>query len=63
MEEEGMSELVHLPAQLHAVVATPGFEFRDKSSVRLIMPGGDIVTSSLIEESRQLFPGAGFMTA
>ncbi|KAG9568140.1 acetyl-CoA synthetase-like protein, partial [Aureobasidium melanogenum] len=63
MEEEGMSELVLLPAQLHAVAATPGFELRDKSSVRLIMSGGDIVTSSLIQESKRLFPGAGFMTA
>ncbi|KAG9868714.1 acetyl-CoA synthetase-like protein, partial [Aureobasidium melanogenum] len=58
-----MSELVLLPAQLHAVAATPGFDLRDKSSVRLIMSGGDIVTSSLIQESKRLFPGAGFMTA
>lgn len=63
MEEEGMSELVLLPAQLHAVAATPGFEHRDKSSVKLIMSGGDIVTSSLIEASKRLFPEAGFMTA
>ncbi|KAK6000887.1 hypothetical protein QM012_002970 [Aureobasidium pullulans] len=63
MEQEGMSELVLLPAQLHAVAATPGFELRDKSSVKLIMSGGDIVTSSLIEQSKRLFPEAGFMTA
>lgn len=63
MEEEGMSELVLLPAQLYAVPATPGFELRDKSSVRFVMSGGDIVTTSLIEDSNQLFPKAGFMTA
>lgn len=62
MEEEGMTEIVLLPAQLYAIAATPGFELRDKSAVRLMMSGGDIVTSSHIREFKRLFPRAGFMT-
>ncbi|KAH0334540.1 acetyl-CoA synthetase-like protein, partial [Aureobasidium melanogenum] len=62
MEGEGMTEIVLLPAQLHAIAATPGFELRDKSAVRLMMSGGDIVTSSHIQEFKRLFPKAAFMT-
>ncbi|KAG9838975.1 acetyl-CoA synthetase-like protein, partial [Aureobasidium melanogenum] len=43
MEEERMTEVVLLPAQLYAIAATPGFELRDKSSLRFMMSGGDII--------------------
>ncbi|PSK42035.1 4-coumarate--CoA ligase-like 7 [Elsinoe australis] len=63
IEKERVTEAALIPAQLHAVVASPTFASRDLSSVRLVMSGGDIVTSAFVEKSKRHFPGAAFMTA
>lgn len=62
IEQEGITDSLFIPAQIHALAADPTIGDRDLSSVDLMMSGGDIVTRALIEKSRRIFPNAGWMT-
>jgi 4-coumarate--CoA ligase len=62
IEQERATELVLIPAQLHAIAASPSLKSRDLSSVELIGTGGDIVNSPLIQLGERVFPTGTFMT-
>jgi 4-coumarate--CoA ligase len=61
IEQESVSDIALIPAQVHAIAAEPTLKSRDLSSVRLIASGGDMVTSSLVHLIERCFPGASFM--
>jgi fatty-acyl-CoA synthase len=51
------------PAMVNAVMAVPGLEGRDLSSVRLIINGGEKMPIPLIERIQRTFPSAWFADA
>lgn len=60
VEQENVTELVLIPAQLYAVSEDPSVRSRRFNSVRLVGLGGDIVTSELLRICKQCFPKATF---
>jgi acyl-CoA synthetase (AMP-forming)/AMP-acid ligase II len=62
VEQEKATELVLIPAQLHAIAASPSLKSRDFGSVEMIGTGGDIVNAPLIKLAEQTFPAGTFMT-
>jgi acyl-CoA synthetase (AMP-forming)/AMP-acid ligase II len=51
------------PAMVNAIMAVPGVEERDLSSVRVIVNGGEKMPIPLIERLRRTFPSAWFADA
>jgi len=51
------------PAMVNAILALPGIERRDLSSVRLLIDGGEKMPVPLIERLRRTFPSAWFADA
>ena len=51
------------PAMVNAIMAIPGLEARDLSSVRLIINGGEKMPIPLIERIQRTFPSAWFADA
>ena len=51
------------PAMINAILALPGIEGRDLSSVRLIIDGGEKMPIPLIERLQRTFPSAWFADA
>jgi acyl-CoA synthetase (AMP-forming)/AMP-acid ligase II len=51
------------PAMVNAIMAVPGVEQRDLSSVRVIINGGEKMPIPLIERIRRTFPSAWFADA
>ena len=51
------------PAMVNAIMALPGIEERDLSSVRLIINGGEKMPIPLIERIQRTFPSAWFADA
>jgi len=62
IEQERVSDIALIPAQVHAIAAEPTLKSRDLSCLRLVACGGDMVTSSLVHLAERCFPGASFMT-
>lgn len=62
IEQELVTELVLIPAQLHAIAASPSLGSRDFRSVELIGSGGDIVNLPVIKLGERTFPTGTFMT-
>lgn len=62
-EQEKVTMAALIPAQLHAVVASPSFSSRDLSSLKVVASGGDIVTSALVKYANRYFPQATFVVA
>jgi acyl-coenzyme A synthetase/AMP-(fatty) acid ligase len=61
IEQERVSDIALIPAQVHAIAAEPTLKLRDLSCLRLVACGGDMVTSSLVHLIERCFPGASFM--
>ena len=51
------------PAMVNAIMALPGIEQRDLSSVRLVINGGEKMPIPLIERIQRVFPSAWFADA
>jgi acyl-CoA synthetase (AMP-forming)/AMP-acid ligase II len=51
------------PAMVNAIMALPGIEQRDLSSVRLVINGGEKMPVPLIERIQRVFPSAWFADA
>jgi acyl-CoA synthetase (AMP-forming)/AMP-acid ligase II len=51
------------PTMVHAILALPGIERRDLSSVRLLIGGGEKMPIPLIERIQRTFPSAWFADA
>lgn len=62
IEQEGVTDIALIPAQVHAIAVEPTLKSRNLSSVRLIASGGDMVTSALVQVINRCFPEASFMT-
>lgn len=62
IEQERVSDIALIPAQVHAIAAEPTLKSRDLSCLRLVASGGDMVTSSLVHLIERCFPNASFMT-
>jgi acyl-coenzyme A synthetase/AMP-(fatty) acid ligase len=62
IEQERATELVLIPAMLHAIAASPSLGSRDFGSVEMIGTGGDIVNAPLIRLAETTFPTGTFMT-
>lgn len=62
IEEEKVTDLGIIPAQLHAIAASPSLGSRDLSSVEVIATGGDIVNAPLIKLTERIFPTGAFLT-
>jgi len=62
VERERATDLTLIPAQLHAIAASPTLKSRDLTSVETIATGGDIVNSALIKLGERTFPSASVFT-
>jgi len=62
VEQERATNLTLIPAQLHAIAASPSLGSRDLTCVESVASGGDIINSPLIKLAERTFPTAAFMT-
>ncbi len=63
LERSRVSTVWLAPAMVNAIMALPGVEHRDLSSVRLIINGGEKMPIPLIERIQRTFPAAWFADA
>ncbi len=63
LEASRVSTVWLAPAMVNAIMALPGVEQRDLSSVRLIINGGEKMPIPLIERIQRTFPSAWFADA
>ena len=63
IERSGVTTVWLAPAMVNAIMALPGVEHRDLSSVRLVIGGGEKMPLPLIERLRRTFPSAWFADA
>lgn len=66
VDEIERSRVTHIwmaPAMVNAILALPGIEGRDLSSLRLLIAGGEKMPIPLIERIRRTFPNAWFADA
>lgn len=63
IETHRPASLVFIPAQIHALLAHPDFDRTDKSSVQVVMIGGDMITRSLYVKTSCAFPHASVTNA
>jgi acyl-CoA synthetase (AMP-forming)/AMP-acid ligase II len=63
LERSRVSTVWLAPAMVNAILALPGIEERDLSSVRIIINGGEKMPLPLIEQLRRTFPSAWFADA
>ncbi len=63
LEQSRVTTVWLAPAMVNAIMALPGVEQRDLSSVRLIINGGEKMPIPLIERIRRTFPSAWFADA
>jgi acyl-CoA synthetase (AMP-forming)/AMP-acid ligase II len=63
IERSGVTTVWLAPAMVNAIMALPGLEQRDLSSVRLIIGGGEKMPIPLIERLKRTFPSAWFADA
>jgi fatty-acyl-CoA synthase len=63
IERSRVSTLWLAPAMVNAIMALPGIEERDLSSVRLVVNGGEKMPIPLIERIQRTFPAAWFADA
>jgi fatty-acyl-CoA synthase len=62
LEEERVTEVALIPAQVHAISEEPALKSTNLDSLRLVGSGGDMVTSALIAAINRCFPQASYMT-
>jgi len=63
IERSGITTVWLAPAMVNAVMALPGVEERDLSSVRVVINGGEKMPVPLIERLQRTFPSAWFADA
>jgi acyl-CoA synthetase (AMP-forming)/AMP-acid ligase II len=63
LERSGVTTVWLAPAMVNAIMALPGVDRRDLSSVRLIINGGEKMPVPLIERLQRTFPSAWFADA
>jgi fatty-acyl-CoA synthase len=63
LERSRVSTVWLAPAMVNAIMAQPGIESRDLSSVRVIINGGEKMPIPLIERIQRTFPSAWFADA
>lgn len=63
IERSGITTVWLAPAMVNAIMALPGVEQRDLSSVRLVIGGGEKMPIPLIERLQRTFPSAWFADA
>jgi len=63
LERSRVSTVWLAPAMVNAIMALPGIEQRDLSSVRLVINGGEKMPIPLIERIQRTFPSAWFADA
>lgn len=62
LEEEKVTEVALIPAQVHAIAEEPALQSTNLDSLRLVGSGGDMVTSALVAAINKSFPQASYMT-
>jgi acyl-coenzyme A synthetase/AMP-(fatty) acid ligase len=62
IEQERVTNLALIPAQLHALAASPSLQSRDLTCVESVAIGGDIINAPLIKLAEKTFPTGAFMT-
>jgi fatty-acyl-CoA synthase len=62
LEEERVTEVALIPAQVHAIAEEPALKSTNLDSLRLVGSGGDMVTSALVAVINRCFPQATYMT-
>jgi fatty-acyl-CoA synthase len=62
LEEEKVTEVALIPAQVHAIAEEPALKSTNLDSLRLVGSGGDMVTSALVATINRCFPQATYMT-
>ncbi len=63
IERSGVTTVWAAPAMVNAIMALPGIEQRDLSSVRVVINGGEKMPIPLIERIQRVFPSAWFADA
>lgn len=63
LERSGVTAVWLAPAMVNAIMALPGIDQRDLSSVRLVVNGGEKMPVPLIERLQRTFPSAWFADA
>jgi acyl-CoA synthetase (AMP-forming)/AMP-acid ligase II len=63
IERSGVTAVWLAPAMVNAIMALPGIEQRDLSSVRVVINGGEKMPIPLIERVQRTFPRAWFADA
>lgn len=56
IEEHGLTLMMLAPASLHALIAEPSFKSRNKSSMKSVLLGGDMITKDLLAKAQNSFP-------
>lgn len=62
LEQEKVTEMALVPAQVHAVAAEPTLKSTNLDSLRLVGSGGDMVTSALVAVIKRCFPHVFYMS-
>nr|POF14145.1 4-coumarate--coa ligase-like 7 [Quercus suber] len=63
VEKYHVTNMVFVPAMLHAVAARPELRSRDLSSISKVSIGGDMITRDILTKAQALFPNSHIMTA